>query len=69
MVPTQRSLKSESEEYDTFGSDSDTDPPGSSRRNSSNPRGHDRSAPLRAVHHSKSGSIPHTLISTFAWHR
>ncbi|XP_037800306.1 Down syndrome cell adhesion molecule-like protein Dscam2, partial [Penaeus monodon] len=49
--PAPRSVKSESEEYDTFGSDSDTDPPASSRTESSNQLDHDRSGPVRAVHH------------------
>lgn len=53
-TPAPRSVKSESEEYDTFGSDSDTDPPASSRTESSNQLDHDRSGPIRAVHHSKS---------------
>ncbi|XP_069192476.1 cell adhesion molecule Dscam2 isoform X3 [Procambarus clarkii] len=50
-TPGPRSVKSESEEYDTFGSDSDTDPPASSRTESSNQLDQDRSGPMRAVHH------------------
>ncbi|CAL4061187.1 unnamed protein product, partial [Meganyctiphanes norvegica] len=50
-TPGPRSLKSESEEYDTYGSDSETYGPVSSRTESSNHLDHDRSEPLRAVHH------------------
>lgn len=57
-TPAPRSVKSESEEYDTFGSDSDTDPPASSRTESSNQLDQDRSGPIRAVHHSKSLTTP-----------
>jgi len=41
-TPCPRSIKSESEEYDTYGSDSETEQPISSRTESSNQLDHDR---------------------------
>lgn len=52
-TPGPRTFVSESEEYDSFASDSETDAAISSRTESSNPRDPDRSATSLSVHHSK----------------